>query len=367
MLSSFLFKVLTRTYYQQNTGFFLVLVIGGFGFLRGEDHVALARLGLESPGFLVLFFFSFWTLYTLKAFQFVLKSFTDPRQEFLYLLRLLPLREQVKHLLIIQYGILQPILAYGAFVVYQGWKAGAWMPILEIAGFFLLLHLVPVAGYIRALRRPNAGQNHRTLGSYLNLNFTKPYPLFFVQYLLEDQKMLLFLGKLLSCFFVVGVCRLYPTDSYDERLLSIGLLLAGMSHVTLTQQAHLFEHRFLLFTRNLPLSGTLRFGMTALTYSILLLPEGLLLVGNLPSDVGFGYLPGGFLFLLGIVLASHQYQYLNPGNPDRAGKVYAAGFFLTLLSIMFSIPVVVPGIVFVLAAALLFVRYFPKVEYPVEE
>ena len=366
-MKNFLFKVLTKAYYQQNTGFFLVLVIGAFGLLRGDDHKALADLGMNSLPFLAMFFMSFWVLYTLKAIQFVLKSFTDPRQEFLYLLRLLPWSKQVSQLVVIQYSLLQPIIAYGLFVAYRGYLLEKWTLILVEFVFFLVLIVAPVFWYMSALKKPNQSQNRRTLASYFNLRFTKPYPLFFVQYLLEDQKMVLFLSKILSCFFVVGVCILFHTDQYDHRLISIGILLAGLSHSSIAPLYHSFEHEFLLFGRNLPIPKLHRFAKMLITYFLLLLPEFILLIRHLPHEVSWVYFPGAVVFLLGIVLGMHHYRYYNPDDPDSLSKVLATGFFLSLLMIMYHIPVVVPGLCMIGVSGFLFFRYYTGVEYRVGE
>jgi hypothetical protein len=365
MVRNLLFKVFTRAYYFQNTGFFLVLLIGGFGFLQGQDHVALANLGLNSMAFLGFFFMTLWTLYTLKVVQFVLKSISDPKQEFLYQLRLLPETEQFGHFLSVQFALMQPIVAYGLFVAIRGVMTDAWLPVGAIALFFLLMHLIPVFWYVQALRYPNQGQKWRTFGSYIRFRFTKTYPLFFIQYLLEEQKMLLFLSKVLSCFFIVGVCKLFYTDQYDHRLISIGLLLSGLAHSSVVPLFHSFENEHLLFSWNLPLTKFKRFVQMAFGYSILLIPEFLLTIRHLPREVGWIYLPGGMSFLAGIVLVLHHYRYFNPDNQDKQARASATGFFICLLLIMFRVPVAVPGILMAGIAWILFWRHYTKVEYSV--
>jgi len=367
MIQNLLFKVLVRSYYLRNTGFFLVMMIAGFGFFRGEDHVRLAEAALNSLPFMAMLFMSLWFLYTLKSSLFVLNSFTDPRQEFLYHLRLLPASEQFRQLFVVQAGLLQPILAYGLFVIYRGVKLEAWFPVAVVVMVFLALLILPIPVFMRALTRPNVAQKSRTFRTILNLRFTKTYPFFFLQHLLEDRKMVLFLSKLLSCFLIVGVCRLYSTDTYDHRLISIGVLLAAFCHTSIIPLFHSFENQHLLFSRNLPVSIPNRLFSQVQTFLLLLIPEFLLLIRRLPDCIGYGYLPGAFLFLSGLTLLLHFYRYFNPNLPDTAAKVQFALFFGSLLAIMFRIPVLVPGLLFLAAGAFLFRRFYPTVEYAVEE
>lgn len=367
MIQNLLFKVLVRSYYLRNTGFFLVLMIAGFGFFRGEDHVRLAEAALQSLPFMAMLFMSLWFLYTVKSSLYVLNSFTDPQQKFLYHLRLLPASEQLRQLFVVQAGLLQPILAYGLFVIYRGVKLEAWLAVAVVVLVFLALLILPIPVFMQALTRPNAAQKIRTFRSFINLKFTKPYPFFFIQHLLEDQKMVLFLSKLLSGFLIVGVCRLYGTDTYDHRLISIGVLLAAFSHSGFIPLFHSFENQHLLFSRNLPIPILTRLFSQVQTFLLLLIPEFLLLIRHLPDGIGFGYLPGAFLFLCGLTLLLHLYRYFNPNQPDTAAKVQFALFFGSLLAIMFRIPVIVPGLLFLATGTFLFRRFYPTVEYSVEE
>jgi hypothetical protein len=62
-----------------------------------------------------------------------------------------------------------------------------------------------------------------------------------------------------------------------------------------------------------------------------------------------------------------MYRYYNPNQPETAAKVQFALFFGSLLAIMFRIPVLVPGLLFLATGAFLFRRFYPTVEYAVEE
>ncbi len=366
MINSLLNKVIVREYYRQNVGFFAVVVAIAGSFMRSVEHIALATYAVHSLPLLVMLYFSLWTLYVLKTVLFVLKAFTNPKHEFLYLLRLLPFKNQITNLLAVQLLLNQPFLIYGLFVLFQGVKYQTWFSVSLILLFFVVSLLVPVFVYWRALQNPNASQQLRKLSYVFNLRFTKPYPLFFIQHLLTHQKMSFFSTKLFTCLSIWFVLWLYPTDDYDERLISLGVLLAGLAHSVLTLHFHQFEQQQLLVYRNLPLILRTRFLNHTLTYGILFVPEAILLLRNLPDGVSYGYTFGAVSFGLGLVLLCHNFVYFKPLLLEDSAKwvfwSLIAGFF----GIMFGLSVWLLAGLCVLLAVWLFYRYYQRVQYSFE-
>jgi hypothetical protein len=362
-MTSILFKVLVSAYYRQNAGFFLFLFIVAFGLFTGTQHVQLGRYAVHFFPYLAMIYGTLWVLYTLKVWIFIFKSFANSKNEFLYLIRLYSIWDQVKSLALVQFSLLQPIIAYGVFLVYLGIEELAWMSVLGIFFIFAFLICAPVLLYLRLLKSPNSGQNLPGLITLLPIKLRITYPLFFSFQLLQHQKTLLFLTKILTCFLITGVCLLYKTDQYDERLISIGLLLAGISLNFMTNQYHSFEQSKLLLIRNLPFSSTKRFGLYALAYGLLLIPEYLFLVRYLPKELGYEIAFQGAIYLVSFVVLFHMYLYFNPSNPEKSGKVLFATFFFNLVLIMFKIPVWILSITMLSIAVLLFRKYYEKVEY----
>ncbi|MFN8352821.1 MAG: hypothetical protein U0Y10_00120 [Spirosomataceae bacterium] len=366
MIISFLTKVLVKPYYQQNVGFFLIVLGIAGSFMRSAEHIALATYAVHSWSLLAMLYFSVWLLYTFKVIQYVLKTLKEPQHEFLYLLRLLPVSTQLVSLMAVQVSLLAPVLVYGLFVISQGIIQRTWGAIGLILLFVGLLITLPLFMYLRTLRQPNAYQNVVRASYFFNLRFTKPYALFFVQYLLQQQRMLTFLTKAFTLLMLLGVCWLYPTDDYDERLLSLGLLLAGLAHVSIAFQFHQFEQHYLLLYRNLPLTTLQRFGRYALVYSLLWIPEIAVLLRNLPSEVSYGYALQAIAFGLGLTLLNHHYLYYKPRSLEDSMQVVfwaLIGFFFL---IMFRLPIAGLALGMLLLSFYLFRRYYKRVAYPIQ-
>ena len=193
-----------------------------------------------------------------------------------------------------------PVLAYAMFVGYYGWKFGQQQAVFYTLIFLLILPLTGVWAYEHRLFRPNPDTRLSVFSTYFNRRFTKPYWSYFVLYLFNQAPVLLFLTKAFTCAVVFGVCKLYPTDSYDERLFSLAGSAIGMVHSVMLLHLYEFEHTQLPLLRNLPFTLRQRFFQYSLLFSLLMLPETLFLFRYLPEGVSYVYALQWFGLLIGL-------------------------------------------------------------------
>jgi len=259
-------KIFVRTFYVKNAGTFLVLMLLAFGFLSAVEHKALILAALGSPFFLALIVVA-WGLYLLKTVSFVRQTLTAPEHLFLQTFWLLPALTRWLLWLVIQIALFAPVLGYAGWMLqlavqHKQWDSFAAILLVNLA---LIGTGAGMADY--RLRHPNPNALHLP---YLTVKL--PYELFFPTYWLRHEPLSLLLTKAFSCLLLTGVCRLYPTDDYDQRLLLIGLLLAVLGHSQVGSQVSAFERQYLLFLQNLPLSWWQRFVRYTLMYGLLWLP-----------------------------------------------------------------------------------------------
>jgi hypothetical protein len=153
------------------------------------------------------------------------------------------------------------------------------------------------------------------------------------------------LSKLFTCLILIGVCSLYPTDVYDERLLAIGGLIAAAGNTIFCQQLFYFENQFLSLNRNLPLSLQQRILGYLLTYSLLLIPELIIIFRNLPNGVSYLFAFQLIIFVLSMIFLNHHTQYINDISADTyLQRLFFAGI-LFLLLIMFKIPLILIALI----------------------
>ena len=335
-------RTLVRVFYLRHAGFLGVTLYLAFGFMRASDHEAIMEAALISP-FLLAGFVATWTLYTLRAVSFVRKTLSAPELTFLQTLRLLPGPRRWLLWAGVFWNVLGPVVGYAAWTASVGIKRGATGPVVVVLLSVLVL-------WVAAIRATD-WRLHRPQPEPLRLparRFMLPYWLFFPAYLTRHRPLIVALTKVVSCLLLTGICRLYPTDDYDERLLLIGLILSVITHAGLCQQFGAFETRNLLLLRNMPFSVWQRLGFYALTYALLWLPEALILLRNWP-DSGWpgiespGPAPvfGILLWLTGLawLLAMHSLVYNRPDDVDWWFRRVFAGVIVGTVLIMFGVPV----------------------------
>lgn len=328
-----LYRLLVLPFYVRNAGTFLVVILLAFGFMRPMDHEALIAAALGSP-FLLSVLAGLWAIYTLRTVSFVRGQLAEPANLFLQTFRLIPAATRALFWTVLFVQLLLPVIGYAVWMLARAVHYGAWGAFSFISTVLATLVMLGAAGADYRLR-------HHPPGA---IRLPRPsvrlrYELFFPVHWLRHEPLSLLLTKVISCLLLAGVCRLYPTDDYDERLLLIGLMLALITHARLPQQLSDFEHRYLLFLPNLPLSRWQRLARYALTYGLLWLPELLILGRNAPAAVGFDYLIWLWLTGWGWLLLLHTLAYGHDVPPDRWQTGIFAGFIVGLLAIMFGLPV----------------------------
>lgn len=329
-----LLQTLVRPYYIRNAGFFGVVVYLTFGFMRPQDHHALIAAILTSP-FLVTLTALLWALYTLRATIFVRQLISEPPQRFLLSARLLPRLVRWSGWLLVAMMLLLPVEAYASWMISRGILHQLWLSNGAILAVVLALVVSSAGGIDQRIRHPYPTRSIRLP----RLAWPVPYSLFYPGFLLRHRPVALLLTKLASLGLLVGVCRLYPTDDYDQRLLLIGLMVSVLAHAPLCRTFCEFETTWLNILPNLPFSAINRLARYALTYALLWLPELPLLLYNTPSPVSLVYMlllwPTGWGWLLFIHVRSHRSEW----NPDRWMQALFWGFIGGLLLIMFGFPV----------------------------
>lgn len=363
---SILRKTLVVEYYRLNTGFLFLVLMFAFGILRPEDHIALSAYVFASP-FLLVLVFVFFALYHLKTVFFVRQRLLWDSHDFLYQLILIPQWQRWVLLLYVQVMLWLPVVLYAGFVGYYGWKFGQQKAVITTFFYILLVPLTGVAAYEYRLSRPNPDTKLSAFSGYLNRRFTKPYWSYFILYLFKENPVLLFLTKGFTCFIVLGVCKIYPTDTYDERLLSLGALTIGLVHSVLLLHLYEFEHLQLPLLRNLPLTLRQRATQYFLLFTLLLLPEILFLVRYLPKTVSWLYAIQCWGFMMGLLWLIFgrflQRHYIMDTLLRQAFYTFFSGFFL----VMFRVPAGALTVVTLLLGLWLFQRFYYQSEYIVHE
>lgn len=292
-------KLIVRQFYLQNTGLFLVVLLLGFGFLSSNEHIALATYALHD-GFFLAGYLILWLLYTFYTIRFSWQLIQTT--DLLQLFRLIPAAKRLLILYLLNMQLLAPVIVYASFVFWVGTQQRTDRmngTLLLTVGF---LSLLPLPFLERALQNPRPEQFAGSLGTWLRQRLTTPYLFFFIRFLFREQPATVFLTKAGSCLLTLGILALYPTDDYDIRLLSLGMLLSAAFHAGVIFELYQFEATQLLLIRNLPLPVWKRWSLYGTMMSLLLGPEAVLLLDKRPTDVPMLATVGVWLFGLSLLL-----------------------------------------------------------------
>ena len=329
-----LHRLLALPFYVRNAGTFAVVFYFIFGFLRPMDHEALITAALGSP-FLRALLFIIWTLYTSRTVGFIHGQLTTPEHLFLQTFRLMPGPTRWLYWFVLLVNLLLPVIGYAGWMVARAVHYQSWGALTAIVGTVGVLIGAGMIGADYRLQYPAPDSV-----SLPRFRFRLPYTLFFPTYWLRHEPLSLLLTKLISGGLLVGVCRLYPTDDYDQRLLLIGLMLAIITHSQVGRQLQAFEQRYLLLLPNLPLSVWQRFVRYGFTHGLIWLPELLILLRNCPSTISYSYIIGLWITGWGWLMFVHSLAYSRTITPERWQTVVFSSFIGGLLAIMFGLPLV---------------------------
>lgn len=357
-ISRILSLTITKEYYRQNTIFIFAVMMFSFGFLRADEHKTIIKSALNLPSLLGLIFIG-WALHALKVILFCLRMFESKNNEFLYNIQLFSPLKRYLALGLMQLSLLQLTILYSLWMIKIGFEQNKILETSAIIGFNILLIIAGIIIYEYRIRHPNVVRvSPKPIQNLLSRLRTPSY-LFYIRYLFNKQPVLMLLSKIFTCLILIGVCSLYPTDVYDERLLAIGGLITAAGHTVFCQQFFYYEQQFLSFNRNLPLSLQQRIMGYLLSYSLLLIPELIVILRNLPDGVSYLFAFQLIIFVLSMIFLNHHTQYINGISADiYLRRLFFAGI-LFLFLIMFKIPVFLISIInFSLAIFIFQKNYF---------
>jgi hypothetical protein len=334
-----LHRLLALPFYVRNAGTFGVVFYFAFGFMRPIDHEALIVAALGSP-FLLLVLFVLWVLYTARAVGFIHGQLAAPDHLFLQTFRLVPAPTRWLYWFVLIATLLLPVIGYAGWMMARAVHFHAWGALLALTATVVVLTGSGMAGADYRLQHPSPDSV-----SLPGFTFRLPYVLFFPTYWLRYEPLSLLLTKLISGGLLVGICRLYPTDDYDQRLLLIGLMLAVITHSQVGRQLQAFEQRYLLLLPNLPFSNPQRFLRYGLIHGLVWLPELLILLRNGPESVSYGYITGLWFTGWCWLMFMHGLAYSRAIPAERWQTILFSSFIGGLVTIMFGLPLLAWGVI----------------------
>ncbi|MBL0740121.1 hypothetical protein [Chryseolinea lacunae] len=331
-------KVFVREFYRANATFFLLVIGLAGGFMRSQDHIALAEFQVSSP-FLLLIAISIWCLYIFKITDFHRKVLKRGENEFIFYTAILPVRQQFTTLLGVLALELIPVFAYALFLILTAAKHALYQSAALVVLACVVLLVASTLHLFWSLRHPHRERKTPALERYIHRRFTKPYPLFFPEWILRRAPFLLIGTKIFSALVLYGVAQLYRYDTYDARLMGMAVVLAFSANVNLVWEMHRFDNVHFGINRNLPIPLGTRLRYFLITLFLLTLPEAGLLVNHFSSTVAWQHLVLALLYGWSICLFFYSWLFKNVKEQDQLMSVVFFTCMGLVVLVLFGMPV----------------------------
>jgi len=314
-----LFKSLVKSFYQANAGFFLVVVFLGFGFLKTPQHLDIAIALAYHPSY-YLFVLVPWLMYALKTLQFARNEKRLPSYQFLSYVSMVPKPQRLRLVMAVQAALLAPILLYSSMLVVVAVQQAQWLSLSYLVLGNLVILFIASRQLDRLIIQPVDPKEVGSLAKWTG-KLPRSYSWLFIHHLFNRQAVVLLGTKVISLAVLGGFIMIYEVESTDLRLVSLGLLLSAGINSILSFHYRQFEQKDLKLFRNLPLSPDARFVKVILTFTLLSLPEILVLYLNGVMAIPLLFLLKNALLPISLLCFYHALCYVRPVNAEQFVKL----------------------------------------------
>ncbi|NOT74025.1 MAG: hypothetical protein HOP08_03785 [Cyclobacteriaceae bacterium] len=366
VLIDVLHRCLTKEFYVANAMFFLLTIGLVAGFMRANEHIALATFFISAPVW-TLIPAGFWIAYAYKINSFNHQECSEKSMRFVHEISLLPTSIQILCTLSVAYAQFVPAITYGLFLVLIAIKNGQVLSAVSV-----VIALITITGTLTILLYRQLGYVQSEakvslLKRWFDRKFSKSFIQFFIEWLVRHKTGMVLVTKIFGCLMLFAICQLYRYDTYDYRLLAMGCLIAFGASLAFVFQFVLFENHLFTLMRHLPLSLSLRMIYFIISLGILCLPEITVLTRNFPEQLPIHLLPELIVFCLALFILGYRVL-LSKINGFEAfsGKAFL-GFMILFVIILFSVPVWFISIALILMAAYRYERAFYEFEFIIRE
>jgi len=354
--------ILVREFYLANSSFFLLVIAIAGGFMRSYEHIALAEFFISTPMVLIIPV-AIWSVYSLKVINFNRERIALSENEFVFCFILLSETKQWSMTLRVAALQLLPVFLYGAFLCLVASKHGLAIPIIVIVISSGILLWTTAFHLLLGLRYPNHEKKISPISRLLNTRLTKPISLFFIEWTIRND-LAMFVGtKVFTILTLTGITELYKTDSYDLRLLSLGIVIGSSANASLMQTFHHFENFHMNWLKGLPLSFLKRMSSNLLTIIIMVMPEALVLIKNFPQELSWLECGAATIFLLSIPILFYGGSYIKDRNQQEIMPIvfcFVLGWFVAIL---FKIPILLLAAINISIGIYLWKKFYYSFEY----
>ncbi len=363
-ISPILIRSLAYPFYRSHAGIFFFVFFIMFGVVESSQvvsyHQSLIYGMLGSPIFMLVIF-GVWLLYQLKVVLFFIRLLNQEEYQFLNVLALRSGAQNFLSFFILAFFTFLPVAIYSVAIYFIALGSGSYQQVLLILFFQLFLLSATALTLATTIQRKHVP----ALFSLPTLAFTFLRGLsgIYWNYLLHREKIAIALSKLFSLSLLYVVKETLVVGD-DFRIVAITWLFATLSHTFLVVKLKAFEDHTLTWTRALPIHRVRIYFVYFGLYTLLFIPEVILLLGTLGKGVAIIHLPLLLLLSSSFLLSLHVYLYKTIRNPEYLVQFILALFIICFMLVLSKLIVLLTGCLLVLSLLYFhhyYYRYQPSI------
>jgi hypothetical protein len=350
-------RVITRTYYMENTSFFLLTIGLTCGFMSAVEHRALAALFVSSP-FAMLIPVGVWVIYAFKVINFNTTLLGRNENEFLFHFMLYPAWQKRFMTWSIAAVQLMPAILYGVFLISQALQYQMFLAVVIVVASLLVLSVVIGVILLRQLHHPNREKKVAAWQRWLNRHLTRPYPSFALEWASRQNPVMMIGTKLFASAILFGVLKLYVFDTYDFRLLGLGTIIAAGFSAQIVGEIHRFDTVHFTLPLQLPRSAVQRIFSTFICFALIFIPETGIIITYFPGYLSPVLIAECIACLWTLSFFWYAACYQKHRNPEAHSKLVFASTMIWIVIALFSAPLWAIATVNLVAGIFLWKRHF---------
>ena len=358
---SVIVRVLVLDFYQKYATLFITVGGIAMGFIRGQDHIMLGQLFVQSP-ILLTIPCCLWLLYGFLALQANRECLQRPENEFLFALRIVPRSKQFLVIVVSQLVQLLPTLVYAIFLLTIALQQGQVTSLILLALAIPTLTLLSTFLLYRSIMIMVEADQSRVV-KWLNRKVTRPSSLFFVEWIFRQQYMAVVAVKTVSILLLFGILALYQTDSSDGRLLGMAISISAGIHLNYVYEAHRFHNFHFSFLRGLPLHVFKQQYQLLISFMLLVLPEIGMLVQCYTINISVLDILACTTLLFSNIILFDGWLYTKERNSNEQSRFIFFFAMTEVVLILFHVPVVALTIANGVIGTLIKTKYYYLFEY----
>jgi len=308
--------------------------------MRAGDHLLLARGFVDNR--VMVEYYPFWILYILYTSHYIISKIRQPSFQFLTQISLFETWRKWTILLSLQLAMWIPAIAYAVMILVIALQKGSLVNVTLIAGFFTTAIVFSSLILLHQISNPFTGYTKKGTNVF-RFKFTKPVWTFFLFQLIHEKASILLVTKTIALILLLGFMHMFNVGTEDSRPLMVTMLIVAGVHIQLVQEYFAFQTVQMQNFHQLPVSIFEKFMQHLFTLSILLLPEGLLILRFAPEQYGIGVRLLPYLFGISLLLAALCRLYVATSTKTYSSQLSIAGGVLFFILLFNAGPYLIPA------------------------